>query len=167
MALSFITPPRGKNTYGGLVEAGTLSDLPTVGAAPRHIAKGRFWLVHETEGLTALHSSCTHLECLFTWDEQQQVFICPCHGSEFARDGSVLKGPAKRALDRFPLNLIDDQGDVIRATQSDTAQAVPVTDLLAPQQDAPQDERDPKTPRAIFVQVDTGHKVTIVPRFHS
>lgn len=44
-------------------------------------------------------SICPHLGCQVEWTGEQRQFYCPCHGSVFAEDGSVVKGPAPRGLD--------------------------------------------------------------------
>lgn len=163
IALSYMTPPKRKNSYGGLVEAGSISDLPPMGSPPIHIPKGRFWLIHDEVGITALHSSCTHLECRFTWDSRKMVFVCPCHGSEFARNGEVLKGPAKRALDRFALKLINDQGIVIRSAQQQSAEAIPVQDLLHLTETEVPHKDMAKVQERLFIQVDTSRKISVTP----
>jgi Rieske [2Fe-2S] domain/FAD dependent oxidoreductase len=41
---------------------------------------------------------CTHQGCVLRRDEALDTWDCPCHGSRFEMDGSVIQGPAKRSL---------------------------------------------------------------------
>ncbi|MER9947697.1 FAD-dependent oxidoreductase [Mesorhizobium sp. M0047] len=43
-------------------------------------------------------ATCTHLGCIVHWNSTEQCWDCPCHGSQFAPDGTVLNGPATRSL---------------------------------------------------------------------
>lgn len=47
-------------------------------------------------GVYAISLICTHLGCIVK--HTGEGFECPCHGSRFAADGGVLKGPAPAAL---------------------------------------------------------------------
>jgi glycine/D-amino acid oxidase-like deaminating enzyme/nitrite reductase/ring-hydroxylating ferredoxin subunit len=47
----------------------------------------------------AVSATCTHLGCIVHFDDADPGWECPCHGSRFAVDGSVLHGPANRPLD--------------------------------------------------------------------
>ncbi len=61
------------------------------------------WIVKKPDNsVVAYSSSCTHLGCGYRWVEAQQRFACPCHGSFFDINGTVLAGPAPRALDTLP-----------------------------------------------------------------
>jgi cytochrome b6-f complex iron-sulfur subunit len=50
----------------------------------------------DEEGVFALSRVCTHLGCIVK--SEADGFHCPCHGSRFAPNGSVVKGPAPKAL---------------------------------------------------------------------
>jgi glycine/D-amino acid oxidase-like deaminating enzyme/nitrite reductase/ring-hydroxylating ferredoxin subunit len=53
----------------------------------------------DRKGTLHLHSaSCTHLGCVVHWNSLEQCWDCPCHGSQFAPDGTALNGPAVSPL---------------------------------------------------------------------
>ncbi|EMA36323.1 FAD-dependent oxidoreductase [Halobiforma nitratireducens] len=50
--------------------------------------------------LHAVSAVCTHMGCLLEWNDAEESWDCPCHGSRFAPDGEVLEGPATDDLSR-------------------------------------------------------------------
>jgi cytochrome b6-f complex iron-sulfur subunit len=48
------------------------------------------------EGVFAISTVCTHLGCIVK--SSATGFECPCHGSGFKKDGTVVKGPAPKPL---------------------------------------------------------------------
>ncbi len=57
---------------------------------------GHCWVVRDEAGVYAVTAICTHLGCLVNHEAGE--FACPCHGSRFRPDGSVVQGPAVQAL---------------------------------------------------------------------
>ncbi|HEX9720927.1 MAG TPA: FAD-dependent oxidoreductase [Ramlibacter sp.] len=55
--------------------------------------------------LFAVSPVCTHLGCKVHWNSVETSWDCPCHGSRFRPDGSVIEGPAIRALRRKHVNV--------------------------------------------------------------
>lgn len=67
---------------------------------------------------------CPHLGGIVHWNDSEQTWDCPCHGSRFDRLGGVLDGPANHGLDR-----VDATADQQRR-------------LLAPLEPSPVDQFD-------------------------
>jgi glycine/D-amino acid oxidase-like deaminating enzyme/nitrite reductase/ring-hydroxylating ferredoxin subunit len=42
---------------------------------------------------------CTHMGCLVQFNDAEQSWDCPCHGSRFSTDGAVINGPAVKGLE--------------------------------------------------------------------
>ena len=55
--------------------------------------------------LHTLSPRCTHLGCIVAWNGADRMWECPCHGSCFAGDGTLLEGPATTDPDA-PLGLL-------------------------------------------------------------
>lgn len=51
----------------------------------------------------ALSAACTHIKCTVGWNNTEQTWDCPCHGSRFSIDGEVLNAPARKHLEKIRL----------------------------------------------------------------
>ncbi|MBI5055127.1 MAG: ubiquinol-cytochrome c reductase iron-sulfur subunit [Nitrospirae bacterium] len=75
-------------------------------------AEHSVWLVRERNRIYAVHAKCTHLGCTPNWFPDEGIFKCPCHGSQFHKNGMNFAGPAPRPLDRLNI-AIDDDGNIV------------------------------------------------------
>lgn len=112
----------------GVVVAGPVERFAPGSVTP--FPEGRFYLARDEEGgFLALHRKCTHLGCSVPWNEDEQRFACPCHGSVFDFRGDVMNAPAPRPLDLFAIAISDgvvrvDTSRAIRRTKFELGQVV-------------------------------------------
>ena len=56
----------------------------------------------EGEQFQVFAINCAHLGCPVRWFPQSGLFMCPCHGGVYYRDGSRASGPPERGLFEYP-----------------------------------------------------------------
>lgn len=116
-AIYLLFPPRARKTPEW-IEAGDVAQLKPnmpekfifrrtrVDGWKITAEKTTAWVVKSPSNeIVAFSPQCTHLGCAYHWEEQTKEFLCPCHTSTFGLDGTVLTGPAPRALDRYKTKL--------------------------------------------------------------
>jgi glycine/D-amino acid oxidase-like deaminating enzyme/nitrite reductase/ring-hydroxylating ferredoxin subunit len=80
--------------------------------------RGKVAVSRSEEGLLqACDATCTHLGCTVGWNPAEQTWDCPCHGSRFAPDGSILNGPATRPLPRIDPADVEPERGVVRKAE--------------------------------------------------
>jgi cytochrome b6-f complex iron-sulfur subunit len=102
-----ILNPKPSGAFGGIVDAGTVSDYPA--GTVKYFQDGRFYVASADGALVALYQKCPHLGCKVPFCESSGRFECPCHGSIYNIRGEYIQGPAPRGMDRFPLKIDGDQ----------------------------------------------------------
>lgn len=68
-----------------------------------------FFVKNSAGEVTALSSTCTHLGCRVSWDAEDEVLKCPCHGGVFDRTGAVKAGPPPAPLEKLATRLEGDR----------------------------------------------------------
>lgn len=96
------------------------SPLPWAGVT----AKSAAWLRRDSaDQFTAFSVNCTHLGCPVRWLQEAQLFMCPCHGGAYYKDGSVAAGPPPRPLVRYAVRVSNGQVEIKSAP-------IPITTTL-------------------------------------
>ena len=118
-----IGPPIAHNPGGGdpnIPDGGPvtirLSDFPALANIGTVVDIGHQRALVRTSAATflALSRICTHQQC--DTDVRNNHFECPCHGSIFAADGSVIRGPNIAAPPNTPLRKLAVQVDAQAGT---------------------------------------------------
>jgi cytochrome b6-f complex iron-sulfur subunit len=132
--IAFLWP----SASGGFGAQITIGPVPEVRARIRansgflYVPEGRAWVTEYPEsavakgkalyasplhsileaGFTALWQTCPHLGCRVPECKTSQWFECPCHGSQYNRNGEKKGGPAPRGMDSFP-GFVDARGNLV------------------------------------------------------
>lgn len=61
----------------------------------------------------AFSINCTHLGCPVRWEPGAELFMCPCHGGVYYKDGSRASGPPPTGLNRYPTRVVNGQVQIL------------------------------------------------------
>jgi Rieske Fe-S protein len=97
-ASSSATSDASSSSAGGASDAlAAVADVPVGGAVSSTLDGKPILLTKQQAGtVVGLSAICTHQGCTVASDGGR--LLCPCHGSVFALDGSVVSGPAPSPL---------------------------------------------------------------------
>ena len=132
--VAFFVPVKSGGTGGGVVARDALGNevkkqayIDSHFAGSRELVEGlrgdaTYLIVNDDKTdleYYALNAVCTHLGCVVPWNKAANKFICPCHGSQYAPDGMVVRGPAPLplALERCEE---DENGNVVLKSWKET-----------------------------------------------
>ena len=120
--VAWLDPLAHDAATGSLVNAGRIDALPTDGS-PRRVTIimektdawtrqqavpiGAVYLRRSGEKVTAFQSVCPHAGCFVDYLPARRGFMCPCHESTFAEDGSINDphSPSPRGLDALEVEI--------------------------------------------------------------
>lgn len=60
----------------------------------------------------AFSVNCRHLGCPVRWVKEASLFMCPCHGGVYYKDGEVAAGPPPEALAKYPVRVVGGQVEI-------------------------------------------------------
>ncbi|MFZ1936679.1 MAG: Rieske 2Fe-2S domain-containing protein, partial [Thermoguttaceae bacterium] len=103
-AIARFMTPNVTNQPPRTFKAGKPADYADGSVETKYRQTHGVWIVRQPHPgrarIVALRTACTHLGCMTVWQESQQRFRCPCHGSAFTKEGINVAGPAPRPLER-------------------------------------------------------------------
>lgn len=83
------------------------------------------WLRRDaTDKFTAFSANCTHLGCPVRWEADAHLFMCPCHGGVYYKDGTVAAGPPPKPLVQYPVRINKTAIEI-------QTSPIPITDISA------------------------------------
>ena len=121
--VKYFIPPSSGSAGGGVTAKDALGNdiivseyLTTHPAGDRSLAQGLkgdpTYVVVKGEGEIAnygINAVCTHLGCVVPWNNSENKFMCPCHGSQYDETGKVVRGPAPLSLALAKADVQDDK----------------------------------------------------------
>ncbi len=85
-------------------DVGSVEEIPAGTGQVIVVAGKRCGVYRAGEGAVhVVSAACAHMGCVIGFNEVERTWECPCHGSRYAIDGSVLQGPTVKPLDRIDL----------------------------------------------------------------
>src|SRR5277367_2592710 len=67
------------------------------------------WVRRQSDGkFTVFAINCTHLGCPVRWEAGADLFMCPCHGGVYYKNGDVAGGPPPRPLHTYPVRIVQN-----------------------------------------------------------
>lgn len=80
-------------------DAASVDDIPPGGGGIVRVDGQLTAVAKDAAGEVSMRSAiCRHLGCVVQWNQLERSFDCPCHGSRYDVDGTVLEGPATSGL---------------------------------------------------------------------
>ncbi|MFZ0454390.1 MAG: Rieske (2Fe-2S) protein [Ignavibacteriaceae bacterium] len=102
-----------------LVKFRDASPLPWSGLT----AQTASWLRRESKDkFIAFSVNCAHLGCPVRWIPDAELFLCPCHGGVYNKDGSYAAGPPPHGLSKYPVRVKNNEVEILSSP-------VPITNI--------------------------------------
>jgi len=97
-----------KEWFKGFLKGGKLRILADLAPDEARIVQweGNSVAFYKSEAgkIYAVDAVCPHMGCKVDWNNTEKTWDCPCHGSRFSYDGSLLTGPALSGLKGYDID---------------------------------------------------------------
>jgi menaquinol-cytochrome c reductase iron-sulfur subunit len=108
---------------------GSTSLVSFVNADPKPYAgvtaNSAAWLRRKDKNnFIAFAANCTHLGCPVRWEEKAGLFMCPCHGGVYYKDGTVAAGPPPKPLTKYDVRVYKNEVQI-------KTKPIPITGITA------------------------------------
>jgi menaquinol-cytochrome c reductase iron-sulfur subunit len=81
------------------------------------------WLRKNSDSdFVAFAVNCAHLGCPVRWIADSELFLCPCHGGVYNKDGSRAAGPPLTGLSHYQVRIRNGEVEILTGP-------VPITNL--------------------------------------
>ena len=99
---------------GKLKDGESVNDLKNGEGKVVNINGSKYGAYKDEEGnFFVVDITCTHLGCELKFNSFEKTWDCPCHGSRFNYDGSILNGPALKPLKLLGQGKNDIDPDIV------------------------------------------------------
>jgi len=85
-----------------------INEIPTNKGKIVEVNKTPLALFNNGGKLMAFSTTCTHQGCDIEWNDSENTWDCPCHGSRYESTGNVINGPAELPLNPIAIKIADD-----------------------------------------------------------
>lgn len=83
-----------KNKFSNLFQATRVNPIKNINEMKNMIGTTCKSLINKKKG----DKVCSHLGCKAVYNETTNTWDCPCHGSRYEKDGTLIDGPSKKNL---------------------------------------------------------------------
>jgi cytochrome b6-f complex iron-sulfur subunit len=100
------SPPGGNNNGGEITVDLTSNDFSTLKTVGGFAYSGNIIIIRTSStAYIALSKVCTHQSCTVAYNSTADRIDCPCHGSQYSINGTVLQGPAPNPLKTYTVKV--------------------------------------------------------------
>ena len=106
----FIMPPKIPESRQTSVNLGSIDSIEPNSAKLFGFGNRPAILIRLPDGeFRAFSAVCTHLQCTVQYRKDFKLIWCACHNARFDLNGSVVSGPPPTGLEKFEVNISNNE----------------------------------------------------------